>query len=234
MENPASKSAGPASPPTSTTLGRRERKKQEVRRKIFEAAFDLFREKGFEDTTVEEIAERADVGKGTVFNYFPRKTSFLAALTEDWMARLNEELGPVESWEGTTREKFERMFQFMADLSIESPDLARQALFEKLRQIQDPKNIVDKPEAREFRAMTRTVLNDGQASDEVRGDVEIEHAATLLESAMHRTLALWLIVGGTADDLHEQISAKLDIIFYGLAAKSAAKARGTNRGSRKR
>ena len=54
-------------------LGRRERKKLETRQRISTAAFALFVERGYEATTVEAIAERADVAKGTVFNYFPQK-----------------------------------------------------------------------------------------------------------------------------------------------------------------
>lgn len=58
-------------------VGRPERKKQEVEQRIREAALALFREKGYEATTVEEIAERADVAKGTFFNYFPRMDGLL-------------------------------------------------------------------------------------------------------------------------------------------------------------
>ncbi|HLJ42079.1 MAG TPA: TetR family transcriptional regulator, partial [Candidatus Acidoferrales bacterium] len=53
--------------------GRRERRRTETRERIFRAALDLFAERGFMETTVEDITEAADVGKGTFFNYFPTK-----------------------------------------------------------------------------------------------------------------------------------------------------------------
>src|SRR6185369_6765539 len=56
-------------------VGRRGRKKEETRARIFQAALDLFQQKGFEATTVDDITERADVAKGTFFNYYPRKES---------------------------------------------------------------------------------------------------------------------------------------------------------------
>lgn len=53
--------------------GLRERKKQEARKRISDAATALFTERGFDDVTIAEIAEAAGYSKVTVFNYFPRK-----------------------------------------------------------------------------------------------------------------------------------------------------------------
>jgi AcrR family transcriptional regulator len=53
--------------------GLRERKKQQTRRDIFEAARKLFEKRGFERVSVAEIARAADVSEVTVFNYFPTK-----------------------------------------------------------------------------------------------------------------------------------------------------------------
>jgi AcrR family transcriptional regulator len=56
-----------------TRLGRRERKKLRTRALIQNEALRLFLEKGFESTTIEEIAEAADIAPSTFFNYFPTK-----------------------------------------------------------------------------------------------------------------------------------------------------------------
>ncbi len=55
------------------TVGLRERKKQQTRQQIFEAARRLFEKKGFDRVSVAEIARAADVSEVTVFNYFPTK-----------------------------------------------------------------------------------------------------------------------------------------------------------------
>jgi len=55
------------------TVGLRERKKQQTRQQIFEAARALFEAKGFDRVSVAEIARTADVSEVTVFNYFPTK-----------------------------------------------------------------------------------------------------------------------------------------------------------------
>ena len=56
-----------------TVTGLRERKKQATRRHIAAVAKALFTARGFDNVTVAEVAEAADVSKMTVFNYFPRK-----------------------------------------------------------------------------------------------------------------------------------------------------------------
>jgi AcrR family transcriptional regulator len=58
--------------------GRRERHRAETRDRLYRAALALFAERGFLETTVEDITEAADVGKGTFFNYFPTKEHILA------------------------------------------------------------------------------------------------------------------------------------------------------------
>lgn len=60
---------GPAGP----RPGRRERKKAEVRQRISDAATGLFLRHGFDQVSVSEIAEAADVARPTVFAHFPRK-----------------------------------------------------------------------------------------------------------------------------------------------------------------
>lgn len=57
--------------------GLRERKKLRTRRAILDAATELFEEKGYEQTTVSEIAAAADVATKTFFNYFPSKEELL-------------------------------------------------------------------------------------------------------------------------------------------------------------
>jgi AcrR family transcriptional regulator len=56
------------------------KKKEETRNLIYRTAMDLFLEKGYENTPVDEIVDRAEVSKGTFFNYFPTK----AAILEEW------------------------------------------------------------------------------------------------------------------------------------------------------
>jgi len=61
-------------------------KGEQTRQHIFERALDLFREKGFEATTMQEIAERAQVAKSAAYYYFPSKEAIIQAYYEQVQA----------------------------------------------------------------------------------------------------------------------------------------------------
>jgi len=68
--------------------GRRGRRQAEIRERLVRSAFLLFAERGFSATTVEDITNLADVGKGTFFNYFPSKEHIFAAHVEGQMEKI--------------------------------------------------------------------------------------------------------------------------------------------------
>ena len=59
------------------TAGLRQRKKESSRRAIEDAAWELFAEQGYEETSINDIAERADVAPRTFFRYFPTKEAVI-------------------------------------------------------------------------------------------------------------------------------------------------------------
>jgi AcrR family transcriptional regulator len=70
--------ADPASPqwrgePAHPAIGLRERKKQKTKEAIFRVAMRLFQKQGYEETTIEQIAQAVEISPSTFFNYFPNK-----------------------------------------------------------------------------------------------------------------------------------------------------------------
>mgnify|MGYP002776427121 CR=1 FL=1 len=89
---------------------KRERRKQDRPGELLEAALDLFVEKGFAATRVEEVAARAGVSKGTLFLYFPSKEDlFKAVVRENVVAPVPQGAAEVAQFQGTTGELLEWM-----------------------------------------------------------------------------------------------------------------------------
>ncbi len=101
--------------------GLRERKKARTRAALREHALRLFREQGYQRTTVEQIAAAADVSPSTFFRYFPTKEDLV--LQDDMDTRMIEAfdrqppgLGPVAAIRAATREVFGAYTE--ADLAV--------------------------------------------------------------------------------------------------------------------
>ncbi len=104
---------------TEIRFGLRERKKQKTRETISKVALELFDERGYEQTTIADIAEAAEVSPRTIFAYFPSKEDILFCD----LPELHERLGRVlrERPEGTTA--LEALREFI--LGSLTPDLDR-------------------------------------------------------------------------------------------------------------
>lgn len=80
---------------------RRERRRNETRARLLAVAFELVTAKGYAATSIDDIAQLADVARGTAVNYFPRKEDYLAALVDERQQALRRALeaydrsGPV-------------------------------------------------------------------------------------------------------------------------------------------
>jgi AcrR family transcriptional regulator len=84
--------AGGATPLTDPAEGRREQNKRRTHEALIEAAGRLFQERGYESTTVRDIAAAAGVGERTFFRYFPSKESLVLQQVRDLVPLLAAEI----------------------------------------------------------------------------------------------------------------------------------------------
>ena len=67
-------------------------KKKEIRQAILDSAYDLFSERGYHSTTLQDVAEYAGVGVSSLYSYFPSKLHLLYAVFEPWHKDAFEQL----------------------------------------------------------------------------------------------------------------------------------------------
>jgi AcrR family transcriptional regulator len=128
--------------PAEVSPGLRESKKRETRRRILEAAFELFQRRGYAGTSLADIAERAAVAPRTVSNYFPAKIDLLVAYREDMLGLFERsltqrsELSPLERV-GAALRAVARENERHPSGRIVQQLLARHASYNTLRRMQD-------------------------------------------------------------------------------------------------
>jgi AcrR family transcriptional regulator len=80
---------------------RRERKKAAVRAHILTTAIELFSQHGIDSVTVDQIADAADIGKGTVYNYFSTKEDIVVAFMVDFETRVQAKVRRLATSKGS-------------------------------------------------------------------------------------------------------------------------------------
>ena len=109
--------------------GRREKRKQEVRSRIEDAAYKLFKDKGIENTSIEQICVQADVARRTFYGHFPNKHALLGGLG---ISRLYNQSEPMlrllmENHQ-STRSRLEGMIDYIESNFADYEDIDRQLI----------------------------------------------------------------------------------------------------------
>ena len=81
-------------------ISRTQRRASRTRKRLLDAALALFNEKGLDATAIEDITERADVGKGTFYRHFGNKEAVVAALIEGAVDHLLDRMKPARVPQG--------------------------------------------------------------------------------------------------------------------------------------
>ena len=93
-------------------IGRREKRKQEIRARIEDAAYALFQRQGIEDTSIEQICVEADVARRTFYGHYPKKHALLGGLG---ISKLYSQMGPMLQQlmanHPTTRDRLEELLE---------------------------------------------------------------------------------------------------------------------------
>src|SRR5271170_1560844 len=195
---------------------RRERRSAELRDRLFLAALDLFARKGFVETTVEDITNVADVGKGTFFNYFPTKDHLLVAFSEMQLAKLQ---AAVEEAQRTN----EPMPLFLRSLGarmtqepIRNPSIIRSILQAFLSNSPVREAMLDLQTR--VLALHSQMIQLGQQRGEIRDDLPPAVIANVFRQTIFGTLLLWSLHGDAS--LPSRMDDAFEVVWAGLAPRA--------------
>ena len=192
-------------------MGRRERHRAETRERLFEAALKLFAERGYLETTVEDITEAADVGKGTFFNYFPTKEHVLATLGAERVAAVERALEKAKVWSGASRAQ--RIGDGPRGPNLVDPRPASGHLRRSCVLCAGARGTAE--EAHHRPALLTEILRLGQKSGEIRRDRSAAELARLTQTLLFGLTLAWALHPDVS--LHETAEGAWDLFFCNLA-----------------
>ncbi len=114
---------------TEAPLGRREKRKQEIRARIEDAAYTLFQRQGIDETSIEQICVEADVARRTFYGHFPNKHALLGGLGISRLyGRMEPMLRELMANHLTTRARLEAMIDYIEASFAGMNDIDRQLI----------------------------------------------------------------------------------------------------------
>jgi AcrR family transcriptional regulator len=199
---------------TPAKVGRRERKRSETRERIFRTALELFARRGFFETTVEEITEAADVGKGTFFNYFPSKERVLGMLHEVQLSKVAQAESAAKDSNLPIRDVLR---QFMRSIVVEPGrgQLLARGLLATVFTNEAIRELLVGTMARGRRSL-ETILVLGQKRGEIRRDLSPEGMARTFQQNVIGAVMLWSL--NPPSSLAKRIDTAFEIFWPGISA----------------
>lgn len=195
--------------------GRRERRRQEVRERLYAAATSLFVERGFTETTMDDIAERADVARATVFYHFPQKIGFLEEWGRHRRAQVAEILDPEHLEDQPAARHLRRYLGELAEVNLAARRDSVVLMDAAARHgglFRDPSLDVE----------LARLIDRGQRTGEIRLDVDAAQAGIIVASGYFATVLRWIAAEPPPFSLADQLDQMLDIVLRGVLADPSA------------
>ena len=197
-------------------IDRRQRRSAEIRERLFRAALALFAEKGFVETTVEDITNAADVGKGTFFNHFPSKDHILLAFGEMQLGKLEEAIESARRTNMPTTEFLRSLVTRMTQEPTRNPAIMR-TILQAYLSTTPVREAMMKLQKRAH-ALHTQIVEFGQTRGEIRDDLPAAEIANVFRQTIFGTLLLWSLYGDAS--LHTRIETALKVLWTGMAPRN--------------
>ncbi|MBN6038335.1 TetR/AcrR family transcriptional regulator [Amycolatopsis sp. 195334CR] len=203
-------------------ISRAERKKQELRREIIDAAFDCFADRGYHATGIADIAAHLGIGHGTFYRYFSNKRDIVDHVVDDLVNRITGALTAENAPDAVStldayRAQSARIGEALARIFGEDPRVARLLLFDAPGIDQAmAERILDLFEV--AKTLTAAYLSHGVELGYLRADLDVENTAHALNGMI---LASAISSLRNPDPAHQrQLSEAVRRVMYdGIAAR---------------
>ena len=195
---------------------RRERRSAEIRERLFRAALHQFAKKGFAETTVEDITEAADLGKGTFFNYFPSKDHILMAFGEMQIRKLEIFVHDVRGTQEPMPQILRALMLRMTEEPIRNPEIVRALIQANLTSAAVRGEMARLHDRN--RELLAELIRGGQQRGEVRADLPAAEIAQVWRQMIFGTLLFWSLIGDNS--LLQRIELAIGVLWTGLAPRS--------------
>ena len=206
---------------TTRSMGRRERRAEHTRVKLFRCALRLIARRGISNVTVEEITEAADVGKGTFFNYFQSKEHVLGVMAEIQLGKIREAAALAQRKDASLEAVLRRMVLRLTEEPGRNPRMAR-ALLSSFLASRDVRAEVLK-HMKEGRRIIAGLVAMGQKRGEIDRAMKTELVAVQLFQSFMGTVLLWSIEERSA--LRTRAAKTFEQFWKSVAAPAKGKKR---------
>jgi AcrR family transcriptional regulator len=202
--------------------GLRQRKKRRTSDAIVSVAADLFREPGYEETTIEMISSAAGVSPGTIYNYFGTKNAILTAVvTRDTESALDLASGAIDLQASDPVDVLMPVIDVYVDLTLglgpgELRELFRTVLDSGQRPLADDIISLDERAVGQIADAMAQMRTAGMLAD----PVDPMEAAYLVYTLVAGGVMVFMSVPGTThEDVKSVIRQQLALVFKGLASR---------------
>lgn len=184
-----------------------------TKRKIFQIAIKLFSEKGYDNTSIEEITAVAGVAKGSLYYHFSKKEDIFDLLLEEGIKLLKNSIEIKTRDLDTALEKIKAIIMVQIKVSVKYEDLLNVIFSEMWGK--DSKNIKCRQVVYDYIEIIKEVISEGIASGEFYdGDVEalaagifgVTYSSLIYRLKVHEEVDIQKVYGGFLDTVVRGIS----------------------------
>lgn len=205
----------------------REVKKQNNKKAILESAISLFNENGYDNTSIEQIARKAGVGKGTVYSYFSTKKSIIKGFCEFELETIHHQLVAQTNPDATILEQMLLIYMTEFRHVTQNPEFGRLYMREALFPSDKEQQSVTEMDENYFDVLF-PILQRGQERGELRKDLEPLHITAHFYSLFIILIHAWYSGRIKTDEVESSMEMLFTQVLDGLRPAPATQSLGEN------